>query len=149
MLETLSKLVFEITGKQIKVGPENRQDGEFIYYDTTLSILHELCHWIAASEEDRKDPYLGWFNKGNVCMDDLPQNLMEQEGNALYLSSILYRRFYCDDIQICRFADYFEEISLKFIKPNLDLLNDPNFIKITTTLDGHILTRKFYGLDKN
>lgn len=125
MYKTLNKICFEITGKCIKYDSvrNHYQDANYIYGNSYFGILHEICHYVAADDEDKKKPNLGFLDEHNLMdIDDIPQNLLRQEAKAIYLTVMLSKTKEKENI------DYVKYLTSKFIDYKKLVKNNSNLI---------------------
>jgi hypothetical protein len=124
----------EVTGKNlVQVGFHpiaKTQDANNIYASDIAEAVHEICHFIFASQEQRKMPNLGWENYNEAC---IPSDLLIQEVKACLYTKTLIEKLL--EKKIIEFSDLTKK-SIGYAEYLIDAgknLAEKNLANITVT----------------
>jgi len=120
-----SEITRKVCGKDVKFGKDHQQSSTTITGSDYIGILHEICHWLAATDDDRKHPNLGFkeeydFDYSLGMWEEMPKELERAEGIAHFLTNHFLKNI-SDCQTIINYSNYMLDNSKKFI--NYDDVN--------------------------
>jgi hypothetical protein len=123
-----SEISRKVCGKDVKFGIDHHQTSTTISGTDYIGILHEICHWLAATDDDRKHPNLGFekeygFDYSLGMWEEIPKDLERAEGISLFLTNHFLKNI-SDCQTIINYSNYMLDNSKNFINYDDDILKD-------------------------